>query len=182
MDWMNQLDGLLKQYSGAGAEQQQAAPNVEEDFDQLAQAAPPSAVADGLAAAFRSEQTPPFGQMTAQLFEQSDGTQRASILNTLLRTLGPTILSQVLSRSGGGGGLGGLLEGVLGGGRGEVTPEVAEQIPADAVRDIAEQAEQRDPSVVDQLSDIYSRNPTLIKVLGSAALGIALSQIAKRRQ
>ena len=64
----------------------------------------------------------------------------------------------------------------------EVTPEQAEQVSPDAVARVAEHAEQRDPSVVDQLSDIYSRNPTLIKVLGTAALGIALSQIAKRRQ
>jgi hypothetical protein len=188
MDWMNQLDGLLRQYAGAGPAaqpQQTPPPAVEDDFDQLTQAAPPSAVADGLAAAFRSEQTPPFGQMTAQLFERSDGTQRASILTTLLRTLGPTILAQVLKGRGGaasgGGALGGVLDSILGGG-GEVTPEMAEQIPPDAVRDIAEQAEQRDPSIVDKLSDIYARNPTLIKVLGSAALAIAMAQIAKRRQ
>jgi hypothetical protein len=56
---------------------------------------------------------------------------------------------------------------------------MAEQIPHQAVRDIAEQ---RDPSIVDQLSDLYARHPTLVKTLGAAALAIAMSQIAKRRQ
>ena len=186
MDRMSQLGGLLRRYSDAGGEPQQAPPTVADDFDQLAQAAPPAAVADGLAAACRSEQTPPLGQMAAQLFEQPDGRQRASILNTPLRTLGPTVLSQILARGGPVGvGLGGVLDGIPGGGQTQVTPEQAEQIPADAVCDIAERAEQRDPSVVDRLSDIlsdiYSRHPTPIKTLGAAAPAIALSQLAKRQ-
>ena len=82
MDWMNQIGGLLQQYSGAQPEQ--APDTVEDDFDQFTQAAPESALADGLSAAFRSEQTPPFGQMLGQMFGQSSGTQRAGILNTLI--------------------------------------------------------------------------------------------------
>lgn len=139
MDWMNQLGGLLKQYSGAQPEQ--APDTVEDDFDQLTQAAPGSALADGLSAAFRSEQTPPFGQMLGQLFGQSDGTQRASILNTLISALGPTIVAQILSRAGGGGGLAGM----LGGGQTEVTPEQAEAIPPQVVEEVAAEAEKRDP-------------------------------------
>ena len=38
----------------------------------------------GLAAAFRSDQTPPFGQMVSRLFSQSGGQQQAGLLNTLL--------------------------------------------------------------------------------------------------
>jgi hypothetical protein len=106
MEWMNQLDGLLQQYSGAGAAQ--APTTVNDDFDQITQSAPPSALADGLAAAFRSDQTPDFGQMTGQLFNNSSGQQRAGILNTLISVAGPMILSQVLSRRGGTSGGGGL--------------------------------------------------------------------------
>ena len=84
MGWLDQIGGLLQQYQGGNA--QTAAGNVDNDFDQFAQAAPQSAVADGLAAAFRSNQTPPFGNMIGQLFGQSNGTQRASILNTLIST------------------------------------------------------------------------------------------------
>src|SRR5919107_4315229 len=119
MSWMDQIGNILQQYQGANA---QAAPdNVEDDFDQFAQNAPPDALADGLAAAFRSEQTPPFPSMLSQLFDQSNGQQRAGILNTLIRTLGPTVVAQILSRraggggaSGGGGGFGDLLGGLLG--------------------------------------------------------------------
>ena len=106
MEWMNQLGGLLQQYSGAGAAQ--VPTTVNDDFDRIAQSAPTSALADGLAAAFRSDQTPDFGQMTGHLFSNSSGYQRARILNTLISAAGPMILSQVLPRragaSGGGGG------------------------------------------------------------------------------
>lgn len=191
MDWMNQLGGILQQYNGA--QPNQAPDTVDDDFDQLAQNAPPAALSDGLAAAFRSEQTPDFGQMAANLFSNSGGQQRAGILNTLLRAAGPTIIAQVLSRmgnsggsgtrsggGGGGGGLGGILE-MLRGGQQEVTPEQAEQIPPEAVQEIAQKAQDNDPSIIDRVSDFYAEHPTLIKTLGAAALTIALAKIAQRQ-
>ncbi len=175
MDWMNQIGGLLQQYQGA--QPQQAPDTVEDDFDQFSQNAPPSALADGLAAAFRSEQTPPFGQMLSQLFGQSNGQQRAGILNTLISTLGPTLMSQMLTRSEGGSGLAGL----LGGAQREITPEQAEQVSPEALQRIAEQAANQDPSIVDKVSDFYARQPTAVKTLGAAALTIALAKIAQRQ-
>lgn len=183
MDWMNQLGGILQQYNGTGAAP--APSNVHNDFDQLAQSAPQSALADGIAAAFRSEQTPEFGQMAAQLFSNSNGQQRAGILNTLISAAGPMIVSQVLSRragSLGGGGLSGLIGLLSGGQQTQVTPEQAEQIPAEAVQEIAAQAEKKDPSVIDQVSNFYAEHPTLVKTLGAAALTIALAKIAQRQQ
>jgi hypothetical protein len=183
MDWMNQLGGILQQYTGAQPEQ--APETVHDDFDQLAQSAPPAALSDGLAAAFRSDQTPDFGQMAANLFSNSGSTQRAGILNTLLRAAGPTILSQVLSRGGGNvgspGGIGGLLDKLRGGHQPEVTPEQAEQISPEAVQQIAQQAQDKDPSIIDRVSDFYAEHPTLIKSLGAAALTIALAKIAQRQ-
>lgn len=182
MEWMNQLGGLLQQYSGAGAAQ--APTTVNDDFDQITQSAPPSALADGLAAAFRSDQTPDFGQMTGQLFNNSSGQQRAGILNTLISVAGPMILSQVLSRRAGssGGGLSSLIDLLSGGQQTQITAEQAEQIPADAVQEIAAQAEKKDPSVIDQVSNFYADHPTLVKTLGAAALTIALAKIAQRQQ
>lgn len=177
MDWMKQIGGLLQQYGGAQA--QQPPDTVEDDFDQFTQAAPESALADGLSAAFRSEQTPPFGQMLGQLFGQSSGTQRASILNTLISALGPTIVSQILSRSSASGSSG--LAGILGGGQQEVTPEQAAEIPPQAVEEVAAEAEKRDPTVVDMISNVYAQHPTLIKTLGAAALTVALAKIADRQ-
>ena len=57
MDWVKGISDVLQQYNGARADQ--APDTVEDDFDQFTNAAPQSAVADGLAEAFRSEQTPP---------------------------------------------------------------------------------------------------------------------------
>ena len=173
MDWMNQLGGLLQQYTGQG----QAPQSVHDDFDQVAQAAPQSAIAEGLAEAFRSDQTPPFGQMVAQLFGQSNGQQRAGILNTLIAAAGPTIAAQMLSRGGASG-----LAGILGGGQTQVTPEQAAQVSPESVGEIATHAQQQDPSIIDQVSNIYAAHPTLVKTLGGAALAIALARIAQRQQ
>ncbi len=95
------------------------------------------------------------------------------------------ILAQVLSRRTGsdsGGGLSGLIEMLTSGQQTQITPEQAEQIPADAVQEIATQVEKKDPSIIDHVSNFYAEHPTLVKTLGAAALGIALSQIAKRQQ
>ena len=111
-----------------------------DDFDQIAQTAPKSEVADGLAAAFRSDETPEFGKMSAQLFSNSNGEQRAGILNTLIRAAGPMILSQVLSRrtgSNAGGGLSSVIDMLTHGQQTEITPEQAEQVPVEAVEEIA---------------------------------------------
>lgn len=182
MDWMNQLSGVLQQYSGAATAP--ARSNVQDDFDQIAQSAPQSELAGGLAAAFRSDKTPDFSEMAGQLFNNSSGQERAGILNTLISVAGPMIVSQVLSRQTGsssGGGLSSLIESLTGGQQTEITPEQAEQIPTEAVQEIAAQAEKKDPSVIDHVSDFYAEHPTLVKTLGAAALSIALAQIAKRQ-
>jgi hypothetical protein len=177
MDWLNSIGGLLQRYAGANA--QTAQTGVEGDFDQFAQAAPQSAIADGLAAAFRSNDTPPFGQMVATLFQNANGQQRAGILNALIAAAGPTILGEVLSR--GGGGLAGLTR-LAGSGQQTVTPEQAQEVSPEAVEHIAAEAEKDNPKVVDRLSNFYSEHPTLVKSLGAAALTIALARVAESQQ
>jgi hypothetical protein len=87
MSWFNQVENLLKRYSSGGAAAQPA-PDVHAHFDQVAQAAPPSAIAEGLAAAFRSDRTPAFGQMLSGLFTQSNGEQKVGLLNQLMAAVG----------------------------------------------------------------------------------------------
>ncbi|HYY43027.1 MAG TPA: hypothetical protein VE775_09865 [Pyrinomonadaceae bacterium] len=171
MSWMDQIGGLLQQYTGAA--QGQAPNEVHDHFDQVAQTAPPSVLANGLAAAFRSDQTPAFGQMLGQMFGQSNNQQRAGILNTLVGALGPTVVSQVLQRQGASG-----LAGLLGGGQAHVSPDAAAQVSPEAVAELAAHAEQKDPSIIDTVSNFYAEHPTLVKGLGAAALGIAMSRIA----
>lgn len=185
MDLMKELSGLLQQYQGA--EPTQAPDTIDDDFDQVAQAAPQPALSDGLAAAFRSEQTPEFGQMTANLFNNSNPQQQAGLLNTILKYAGPAILSRITSgggggaSAGGGGGLSDLINIFKGGGQQEVTPEQATQIPPEAVQQVADEAQKHDPSIIDKISDFYAEHPTLVKTLGTAALTIALAKIANRQ-
>ncbi len=188
MQWTDQISGLMQQYGGANPNQ--PSDTVEDDFDQFTQAAPPQMVQQGLAEAFRSDQTPPFGNMVTQLFNNSNNQQRAGILNTLIAAAGPMVMQQVLSRMGGGqstgsssgGGLSSLI-GLLGGGGGQtqITPEQAARIPPEAVQEIAREAESQDPSVIDRISGFYSEHPTLVKTLGAAALTIALMKIAQQQ-
>jgi hypothetical protein len=184
MDWMKQLGGVLDRYADPNLKREPD--GVHDDFDQFAKAAPPDAMADGLAAAFRSDRTPPFPQMASQMFGKAGGAQRASILNMLLATVGPMVLQQILARrqagssSGSGGGvLGQILRG--GGATPHVTPEAAEQLDPKDLEEIAQEAEKKDPSIVDKLSKVYAQNPQLVKMLGGAALAIALGHMSQRR-
>jgi hypothetical protein len=188
---MGQLGNVLQRYQGPDPLAQQD--GVEDDFDVVARQAPPEALRGGLADAFRSEQTPPFPQMLGGMFGQAGGTQRAGMLNMLIRTLGPQILGAILSRrmagggggggsmggATGGGGLGGILGDLMSGRKTEVTPEEAEQIDPHVVEDIAAEAEKRDPSIIDNVSDFYAKNPTLVKGIGAAALAFMMSRLAK---
>ena len=184
MDWMKQVGDVLNRYQGGSPTAPPA--TVHQDYDIFAQNAPPSAVSEGLSAAFRSEHTPEFSQMASQLFGRASGAQRANILNMLLTTVGPLVVQQILARrkrgtaaSGQGGVLGQILRG--GSGAPQVTPETADQLDPQDVEDIAREAEKKDPSVIDKISQVYAQQPQLVKVLGGAALAIALGRMAQRR-
>jgi hypothetical protein len=166
-----------------------------DDFDQVAQHAPPTVVSQGVAEAFRSDRTPPFPNMLGQMFGQSDAHTRAGILNQLIAVAGPALLSGALSRGGGmgsgmSGGIGGLLGGLLGGGGGfgqstttpQITPEQASQVPPEAVEELAREAQQKDPDVISRVSDFAAQNPALVKGLGAVAVGIALKHLAGQKR
>ena len=185
MDWMKELGGVLDRYADGGAARPPESA-LHEDFDRFAQAAPPEALADGLSAAFRSDETPPFPQMASQLFGRASGPQRARILNMLLTTVGPLVVQQILARrqrGTPGSGQGGVLGQILRGGSAAppVTPEAADQLDPQDVEDIAREAEKKDPSVIDKISQVYAQQPQLVKMLGGAALAIALGRMAQKR-
>jgi hypothetical protein len=174
MNWMNEISNVLQSY--AGSDNPGDHDTVAGHFGQVAQAAPPSTLADGLSAMFRSEQTPPFAQIIGQLFSNSDPNQRANLLNTLLSSgAGASILSPLAASAGV----------TLPAGLGTttpVTPELANQVPAEAVQDAAAHAEKHDPSIIDRVSEIYAQHPALVKTLGAAALTLVLSHLAKGRR
>ena len=171
------LGSLLQQYAGGSARPD----NVEEHFDQVAQAAPPDVMKEGLAEAFRSDGTPPFGQMVGQLFGSANPGQRAGMLSSLLAGLAPAVLSSLAS--GGGSGLGAILGRLRPGADAApaLTPEDAAKLTPADVEQIAQHAEKSNPGIIDQISGFAAEHPQLVKSLGAAALGIAMSRMANRR-
>jgi len=165
MSWIDEIQNILQRYTGAATGAAMATSEVHDHFDQVTQVAPKSAVAEGLAEAFRSNETPPFDQMIGQLFGHSDGAQRAGLLNQLLAVAGPGILSQF---------------GTQLPSSGQITPQQAAQVSPDVAQQIAAHVEQKSPSIVDQVSSFYAQHPGVVKALGGAALAIAMRKIARR--
>ena len=171
MSILDSLNDVLKNYSSGGT---QNITDAAAHFDQAAQAVPQNMIADGLAAVFRSNQTPDFGNLVSQLFSNSTGEQKAGILNHLLASVGPGALAQFAG--------GGVFAELLGAASKGVTPDQAQTVSPELVRQLATHAESKDPSIVDRASDFYAQHPTLIKTLGSAALTIALAKVAERQK
>ena len=159
---LSNLMGVLEQYANPEAA---ITGNAEQDFDQVSQTASHSHLASGLAEAFRSNQTPSFAQMLTSLFSNSDGQQQAGILNRLLASVGPAAGSSFL---------GNLL-----GGASQVTPEQAQQVPPETVRQLAEKAQQNNPSIIEEASSFYAQHPTLVKTLGAGSLALIMSHMSR---
>ncbi len=159
---------VLQRYAGASASNPPA--SVQQDFSAVATSASQDHLAGGLAEAFHSNQTPAFPQMIGQLFNQSNGQQKAGILNQLLASAGPNVGSL----------LGGGLSSMLGGGT-SLTPEQAQQIPAESVQKLAEHSQQNDPSVVERASGFYAQHPQVVQALGAGALAMIMSHLSSRQ-
>jgi hypothetical protein len=173
MDWTDQVGNMLKQYTPGGAAAQPA-PDVHAHFDQVAQAAPTSVIAEGLAAAFNSDKTPAFGQMFSTLFSNSTGDQKVGMVNQLLSSISPGTIMQILSGAG--------LAGLLGAGKTQLTPDQAQKLSPEVVQQLATHAQNSNPSIVESASNFYAQHPTLVKTLGGAALTVALAKIAERQR
>ena len=171
MDWINAVDDILHRYTGRGAGTAPAPADPHQDFQQVARAAPPNIVSDGISEAFRSDRTPPFPEMLANLFSHSDPTQQAGMINQLLRSVGPAALTALpgLAR------LSSLITG------GTMTPEQASQVSPSEIQQMAAHAERQNPSVVDLVSGFCAQNPDLMKAAGGFALTIALQHMLTRR-
>ena len=144
--------------------------STEEDFDEVAKQLPPDALGDGIAHAFRSDKTPAFGEMVGRLFSGSNPSLRAGLLNQLIAAAGPAIVAKLGS--------------VLGNRSADASTSISEadaqRISPEQVSDIAQHAEKANPGVMDQIGSFYAKNPEIVKMLGGAALAIALGRIANR--
>lgn len=160
------LMDMLRQY--ANAQPGQVADAASDHFSEVARNTPPETLKQGIAAAFHSDQTPPFGQMVGQLFGQASQQQQSGMLQQLLGALGPAAIAALA-----GGGLGKPLDGSS-----QLTPDQMARMNPAQIKQLAEHAEREDPSIVDKMSGFYAQHPDLVKTLGGAALTIALAKIA----
>jgi hypothetical protein len=168
MSWMNAIGGILDKYKNA--DPSQISQDIHQHFDAVTQAAPQSSLAQGITAAFNSDQTPAFGQMLSGLFNNSSPDQKAGILNQLIANAGPAITSVLASN-----GLSGILNS-----SGQVTPQAASQVSPDVIAQAAEHAQKQNPSIVQEAGNFYAQHPTLVKSLGAAALSIAMAKMSSR--
>jgi hypothetical protein len=172
MGLLEDLGGLLQRVNSGKAQEGE----VHAAFDQVARGVPASSLAEGIAHAFRSDQTPAFEQMLTGLFSQSNGEQKAGILNQVLSTLGSSGITQALAGAGGLAGLAGMLGG------GNVTPQQAQQVPPEAVQALAQRAAQKDPGIMEQAASFYAQHPTLVKTIGAGALALVMSKLSAARR
>ena len=164
MGLLDDMKGLLTQYASGAA----PAGDAGAHFHEVAQSVDPGPLSQGIAAAMRSDQTPPFAQMVSQLFSSGSADQKAAMLSTLLSAVGPEQRTQLAS----------LVPGL--GATPDVTSDQAAAISPNAVQSLAEHVERHDSGIVDKMSALYAAHPTLVKTLGSAAMMIAMRTIAQR--
>jgi hypothetical protein len=153
-----------------------SAKKVENDFAQITQQVPVQDVMNGLSEAMRSEHTPPFDQMVGESFEQGDADQRAGMLNQLLDGAGFSAVKSLIGSS--------PVQAALkskGMQEPAITPELADQVHPELVQQIAREAEQENPEVIEKMSNLYAEDPALVKTLGGGTLSVALSKIAESR-
>jgi hypothetical protein len=169
---MGFLDVLEKYAERAGTQAGNADPHA--DFDEVATNVPPESLGQGVAQAFRSDQTPDLSSMISQSFGAASPDQRAGLLSHLAQSIGPALL----------GGLGGgLLSRLTGGGASaDVSPAAAAGVSPEQAGTLAQEASARDPSVIDRLGGFYAQHPELVKTLGGLAMGVAMSHIASQRR
>ena len=146
--------------------------DIERDFEAVSHEAGPDAIQDGIAEAFRSDDTPPFEEMVAQLFESSEPGVRAGLLDNLLAGLKPTALGAP------GGSLPDIWRRYAAGAR--VSPDGAARVDPAEVEEVARQARKQNPGVLERVSRFYARHPDLVRSLGNVAMTIALSRMARR--
>jgi hypothetical protein len=174
MDWLNQIRGVLSKYADRQPEPPEGkwpgvlhtadTSAVHRDFEEVAHRAPRSALAEGLAAAFRMEDAPPFGQSVAHLFSQADADRKADLLNRVL-SIAPSsasreMLNFLTSR--------------------KISPEEAQTVPPNKVERLANEAQQKNPAVVDRVADFFAEHPNLVKKLSVGTLAAVIASIGRR--
>jgi hypothetical protein len=174
MGLLDKISSAIKQ--STGRKSQPSSEQVETQFDQISPGLPRESLASGVTEAFRSPQTPPFGQLVSELFRKASPQERSGMMSALLSAAGPPVLSSLAGISGSG--FSGLIDAYR---RGGIAPEQAAQITPEQVEHLASRIEQHNPAVVEHMGAFFSQHPDLLKTLGSGALGTILSNVERRK-
>lgn len=164
MGLLDSVKGMLEQYGSGGVPTGDAAAH----FQQVAQSVDSGTLAQGIAAAMRSDETAPFAQLVSQLFSAGSSDQKLAMLDTLLAAASPQQRAQLSA----------LIPGLDAAGTTSGVQPTA--ISPAAIQTLAQHVEQHDSAIVEKMSSLYAAHPTLVKTLGTAAMMIALRKIAER--
>ena len=167
MSILDQLGGILNQYSSSNPPQE----NATEHLQQVATQLPRPQLGGLLSNIFGAAETGSFGDNVSQMFGQSDPQQKAGILNRLLQAAGGVGALSNLGLS---------LPGPGSGAAVNVSPSQAEQVSPASVKEIADRAQQQNPGIVEQAGEFYSHHPQLVQALGTGAAIWALQRLIKR--
>lgn len=162
------LGNLLQQFAGHPTATDPE--GVAQAFSHVAGDAPHASIAQGLASAFLSDATPPFGQLVSQLFGRSDPALRTSLLNLLLDDVSPAMLTALAGSVG---------ELFTQNGHATLTPQQVEEITPPQVAEIAATAQQHNPGVIERVAGFFAQHPQLVNSLDSASLKVALGKMAQ---
>lgn len=167
MSILDQLGGILNQYSSPNPPQE----NATAHFQQVATQVPRPQLGGLLSNIFGSPETGTFGDNISQMYTQSDPQQKAGILNRLLQAVGG---AGALSS------LGLNLPGLGSGADTTISPTQAQQVSPATVKEVANQAQQQNPGIVEQAGEFYSHHPQLVQALGTGAAIWAMQKMLKR--
>ena len=167
MGLLDNVAGMLSQYASGQA----PSGDADAHFQQVAESIDSGTLAQGIAAAMRSDQTPPFAQLVSQLFASGSGDQKAAMLGMLLSSVPPEQRARLST----------LIPGVDAVSAATGAQAAAAISPA-AVETLAKHVEQHDSGIVEKMSALYAAHPALVKTLGGVAMTIAMRKIAEFRQ
>lgn len=143
---------------------------VSQAFSHVVGNTTPAAIAQGLASAFLSDDTPPFGQLVSQLFGRSDPHLQTGLLNQLLDHVSPAMLTALAGSVG---------ELFTENGHAKLTPEQVAEITPPQVAEIAATAQQHNPGVIERVATFFADHPQLVNSLDSSSLKVALGKMAQ---
>jgi hypothetical protein len=145
------------------------ATELQSSYELTAQKAPRSALAEALAAAFRSSDSG-FGSLFADLFEHCDDEQRAKALILLIHSLTPAS-RQALWHAG-------LFDYSASGP--EAIVDRMSGLCGEAVQLIGAEAARSDPTVIERVCDFYAEYPDISNYLPIPTLAVALAELTRR--